>query len=200
MKIATAIATGALALLLALPAQAADLPSFEFRGNRIGDPIEKNFPYRNDDPRRRFDDGLPACWPQNNPRELKCNDPTATAPEERPIFGRRPMLVPRTVVGGIEVSKLHYEFIDARLVGVEMVFRFDDVETIKNMLVGKYGKPTSERIGLLGFIETRWAFKEGNLLLTMPISPRYAASLVFENPKATRPKTTADQAKGKKAF
>jgi hypothetical protein len=52
------------------------------------------------------------------------------------------------------------------------------------MLIAKYGKPASEKIGILGAIETRWAFREGNLLLTMNPGPRFASSLTFENPKA----------------
>lgn len=181
MKLALIMA----AALLALPALAQEkppksdpksLPAFEFRGHVIGEPIEKHFPYWAEDFRTRVRNRLPGCIKDRAPGTAVCND--LTAQKDPTIFASD------MSVGGVSVEQLRYTFLDGKLHGVEMSFGFDATQAIHEMLVAKYGKPASEKIGLLGSIETRWAFREGNLLLTMNPGPRFASSLAFENPKA----------------
>jgi hypothetical protein len=177
MKIIPILASALMVLAptFAIAQDKATLPAFEFRGHVIGEPAEKHFPYWAEDFRTRLKNRLPGCIKDEVPGMADCADVTA---EKEGQFGKT------RFVGDTPIHEIRYVFLDGRLATLKMFFDFDSTEAIRQMLIAKYGKPASEKIGLLGSVETRWAFREGTLLLTMNPGPRFASSLVFENPTA----------------
>lgn len=199
------IVSAATAVSAAEARKQASLPSFEFRGHRIGEPIEQNFPYWAEGVRGAF---LPFCARHNIIGIYSCNDPTIEVDDW--VAGRA--IGKKLVVGDVPVLGLHYIFLDNHLSGVEMVFDIKVYLRIFGMLNGKYGPPQSEKIepfqdgeGVrFRTVVSDWAFKEGVLRLYMRFSNARTSHLSFVNPKAkvemARREQEQNLVKGKQAF
>lgn len=175
-------------------------PNFEFRGHKIGEPIEQNFPYWSQG-YRGLD--LPYCSKKEAHGVYECEDNTITVKKQ---YGTDKL------VGDVPVLLLNYKFLDGKLVGLDMGFDFRSYSNIAGMLRGKYGKPSKEvnekiqnRAGAtFDSIISEWKFKEGTLRLHMRFARIDTSWLTFESPKAEaeimRRKQGVDSEKGKKAF
>jgi hypothetical protein len=192
----------ATSMLLAGPqvrAYADALPAFEFRGHRIGEDIETNFPYWAQGFR-----GLdsPYCSKKEN-GTVECDDPTVL---------RQGKYGSEKFVGDVPINGLTYEFFTGKLYSVTMFFYTAYYSKLHEMLVGKYGEPSSERVepiqNMAGAsfenIISEWKFREGVLKLQMRFGQINTGMLNFFNPGVSHEIYARDskrqQSEGRKAF
>ena len=202
------------ALGFGTPASSQDLPSFEFRGHKIGEDARVTFPNfdyvhtpcATDKVTYQYvcpDDekGLPPCYPmRERTDQFECSDTTIAEKDGKKYLG------------DVEIAHLRYRIFDGKMYAIEMMINSRDFVTIGDMLIGKYGVPSNlnqnrltngygaQFVGLV----YEWKFKEGTLILKEKAGSNHYGNLVFENPAATaaidaKYSATA-QAKGKEAF
>jgi hypothetical protein len=175
-----------------VPANAAQIkvtPSFEFRGHRIGELVEKDFPYWSKG-FRSLD--LPYCS-KHDGGIVSCADSTKT-------------------IGDIYIHSLLYFFFDQKLYSIGMSFSTNAHSKIHAMLIGKYGLPNAERNepvqntmgAVFDNVVSEWHFSEGALVLKMRAGKIDTSFLTFNNPAVEREAglraTRKQQEQGKKSF
>jgi hypothetical protein len=108
--------------------------------------------------------------------------------------------------------QLTYSFFDGRLYSVGMGFGIKFYPEIRDMLAGKYGKPTREkaqnvqnRAGAnFENVVSEWDFREGTLKLNMRFGKIDTSWLLFDNPSIERQiqarKAAIGEQRGKRAF
>jgi hypothetical protein len=131
------------------PAHTRSLSPFEFRGHRVGEPVEKNFPYWVKG-YRSFD--LPYCS-KHDGGIVSCADPAKT-------------------IGDVHIGSLLYFFFDQKLYSIGMSFSTNTHSKVRTMLIGKYGLPNAERNepvqntmgAVFDNLISEWYFLEGTLV------------------------------------
>jgi hypothetical protein len=158
------------------------LPSFEFRGHRVGEPAP---PAAEAPPPRLSLTGprpVPSPCVEAEYGQRVCNDQSL---EEVGQYVKRKM------VGGVPVLFLRYHYHEGALFKVDMSFGSGDFSAIREMLVGRYGPPASETTGTVQnragasfeTMETTWRFAEGTLRLRMRYPSIDDAYMDFVDPK-----------------
>jgi hypothetical protein len=211
--------TGLAAIAWALPASAQDSqaqskppaksvpakPTFEFRSHRIGQVLDTRYPDWRQGKKHLF---RPGCEvDRDEVGVISCEDAESFEYE-----GSGFMATSRRVVDGVPIMLLSYKFFDGKLYSLDMGFAVNEYGQIREMLVGKYGKPTREKASTIqnragasfDNIATEWDFREGTLRLNMRYGRIDTSWVKFENPivekqiKARR--GAIGQQKGKSAF
>jgi hypothetical protein len=152
---AVAVSVGSVPAVEASEAELSErLPSFEFLGHRIGDSIHEIFPAPAEDGSK----GRPYCMNVAG-RAFCYGDPKIW-------FGSG------CTVGGVSV-KLTYGLLNGKLATLTMIFDSESYQTLREMLIGKYGQPTYENFDFTfrgvhyqGNRFSHWLFREGLLVLT----------------------------------
>jgi hypothetical protein len=175
--------------VLASPAPIKMPPTFEFRGHRIGEPVEKNFPYWAKG-FRSLD--LPYCS-KHDGGIVSCADSAKT-------------------VGDVYIGSLLYFFFDQKLYSIGMSFAANAHAKVRTMLIGKYGFPNAERNdpvqntmgAVFDNLVSEWNFAEGTLVLKMRSGKVDTSFLTFNNPLIERAAglrtILKQQEQGKRAF
>ncbi len=180
------------------PAYAGNPQEFEFRGHKIGEPIEKGFPYYKQENKYN---GKPYC-DKGSDNQYTCPDRTAIVKDNG---------VESIKVGDIYIVALNYEFFNNKLYGMHMVFGPHSYDRIKLMLIGKYGPPTNDINsvvvnnygGSFDNNKTTWIFIDGVLELEKRVSVN-SSLLRFIHPQAeveaAKRQIEKDIKSGKSAF
>jgi hypothetical protein len=114
----------------------ADGSVFSFRGNRVGDPIEKLFPCHD----RRVSDVVRTNYCSSNaeiPGYRSCHD-TSLMPGAGLAYMK---------LGDVPVDGLDYFYLDRRLTGFMLWFHTRNFPAVKNLMEAKYGTPTKVETG-----------------------------------------------------
>jgi hypothetical protein len=116
------------------------------------------------------------------------------------------------MIGDIPIEVFDYEYYKNALYGFEMTFSTNFHSKMRDMLIGKYGKPTNETVDQVQTnagvyhesVTSRWRFAEGSLVLRELSIDINTSSLVFENSVAEEQmradEATKNQAQGASAF
>jgi hypothetical protein len=151
--------------------QQTEKPRFEFRKHTIGEDINSSFPHwRTNKPVH------PHPWCEHKDGIVSCDD------EEAKV--KTSSYFSKTVLGGVEVPPIKYKFLDGRLFSLDVGMFPKDYWKIREMLIGKYGKPSREGMFLGTIHQTEWEFKgeEGTLQLNQVNDG--TSWFTFRNPEA----------------
>jgi len=182
------------------PTRAPELPSFEFRGHRIGDDALALFPYLEDPQKLGLE---PYCTPEGVPGYASCWDRESYT-NFYGVVGQR--------LGDVPFGFLKYLVYERRIVGVTAMAHINLYPKLRGMLIGKYGEPAAEHVATVQSragatfdnMETEWRFKEGTLRLQQRGWDVDHCLLAFENPavraKLDEVQKAADGTKGRQAF
>lgn len=182
------------------PANDANLPAFVFRGHTIGEAAEKSFPY--------YKKGYASldqkyCSKDRQIDEYTCEDVTVEKKENG---------IPSKKIADVPLKNLTYGIYQGKIYSIDMSVSLPFYSEVRDMLVGKYGKPTEETSGQfdtmggasLANFTARWRFKEGWLTLKMRYANADTSWLTFENPEANakirEEKSQVAGAKGREVF
>jgi hypothetical protein len=182
-------------------------PAFEFRSHRIGDRIEGKYP--------NWQQGKPELFkPGCDTKEsgigvISCDDRESYEMLRPSMFGPE---IGIQKIGDIPIMQLSYSFFEGRLYSVDMAFGIKFYPEIRDMLIGKYGKPArvqtqniQNRAGAtFENVMSEWEFREGTLKLNMRFAKIDTSWLTFENPSVERQiqarKAAVGAERGKRAF
>jgi hypothetical protein len=167
-----------------VPIVVVPLPSFEFRGHKIGDVVPAD------------------CKVNTLSQKTICTDKTS-------IVGPSPF---NKLIGDVPIQVFDYDYYNGLLYDFIMSFHTNFSTKIRDMLIGKYGQPTNESLGKLQTVSgaefdditSEWKFVEGTLTLDSRRADINTGWLVFTN-QTVNDQIKADQAakdgaKGKSAF
>ncbi len=183
------------------PIRPLDLPNFEFRGCHIGDDALAAFPYLNDPKKLNRE---PYCFNETTPSYLVCRDPTSYNSQRWGSWD--------ISIGELPLYYIGFYVYDRKIAGMEFMVSVNLYDKARNMLVGKYGQPSTETLGSVQDLNgatfddavTNWRIKEGVLLLKKRSSEVDKSLVQFIATSATqqieKAKAVSDGAEGKAVF
>jgi hypothetical protein len=132
------------------------LPSFEFRGHRIGEYVGDKFRYWTEGTKTRGS----FCSPEQPSKTMICTGDPRDEPDAGSYFGK------------VNVT-LNYEFLSKKLRRMTMGFDVRSLAEINNIVIKEYGPPDIAFMTLrtfpVGIVTesptSQWLFKEGVLVL-----------------------------------
>jgi hypothetical protein len=141
---------------------------FSFRGNKIGDPIDRMFPCHDQD----TVDNISSCF-------TKKNDVSQKICYDRSI--RKRSNYSDGEIAGIPVFELKYHYLDNRLAGLRSTMDMKYFKKMSELLEAKYGEPSYVETGAaqnqlgvqIDTVTMTWSTPDGDLTLAAPSLEAY---------------------------